>query len=218
MSYGPNVQLVITAATLSPLQSLLVGCPTFKSAVLSHLFSQSQEWSISNFPCSLTRKITSHSMKNLALHSLLRSKMIILPILTTSLIHFSLKSWENVLFELGRESGTSRVQTTAVSFRCFSSRCIRWGSLVRRRWLHSICRAPHEKKVGQCVLTLSLPRVINIRFPLQPHQQYNITQYEERGFSSLTQREDDYILPILTTSLIHFSLKGWPNVLFELGS
>ena len=26
------------------------------------------------------------------------------------------------------------------------------------------------------------------------------------------------ILPILATSLIHFSLKGWENVLFELGS
>ena len=29
--------------------------------------------------------------------------MIIVPILTTSLIHFSLKGWENVLFELGSE-------------------------------------------------------------------------------------------------------------------
>ena len=32
-------------------------------------------------------------------HSLLRWNMIILPILTTSVIHFSLKGWENVLFE-----------------------------------------------------------------------------------------------------------------------
>ena len=31
-------------------------------------------------------------------HSLLRWKMIILPVLTTTLIHFSLKGWENVLF------------------------------------------------------------------------------------------------------------------------
>ena len=44
----------------------------------------SQEWSISNFPCSLTRNITSHSMKNLAFHSLLRWKMIMLPILPFS--------------------------------------------------------------------------------------------------------------------------------------
>ena len=41
-----------------------------------------------NFSCSLTRNITSHSMENLAFHSLLRWKMIILPILPISLIHF----------------------------------------------------------------------------------------------------------------------------------
>ena len=47
-------------------------------------------------------EITSHSMKILALHSLLRWKMMKqLPILTTPLINFSLKGWENVLFELG---------------------------------------------------------------------------------------------------------------------
>ena len=37
------------------------------------------------------------------LHSLLRWKMIILPTRTISLVHFSLKGWENVLFELGSE-------------------------------------------------------------------------------------------------------------------
>ena len=58
---------------------------------LVHQPFRSQGWSISNFPCSLTRNITSHSMKNLAFHSLLRWKMIILPILTTSLIHLSSK-------------------------------------------------------------------------------------------------------------------------------
>ena len=35
-------------------------------------------YSISNFPCSLTRNITSHSMKKVAFHSLLRWKMITL--------------------------------------------------------------------------------------------------------------------------------------------
>ena len=44
-------------------------------------------------------------MRNLAFHSLLRWKMIIPPILTTSLIQFSKKGWENVLFELGSERG-----------------------------------------------------------------------------------------------------------------
>ena len=50
-------------------------------------------------PASLTRNITSHSMKSQAFHSLLRWKMIILPIPITS-YHFSLKCWENVHFEL----------------------------------------------------------------------------------------------------------------------
>ena len=36
-----------------------------------HQPCHSQEWTISNFFCSLTRNITSHSMKNLAFHSLL---------------------------------------------------------------------------------------------------------------------------------------------------
>ena len=32
-------------------------------------------------------------------------------------------------------------------------------------------------------LTLLLPRMINFKFPLQPHQKYYITRYEEPGFS-----------------------------------
>ena len=45
--------------------------------------------------------------------ALLRWKLIILPILATSLVHFSLKGWENVLFELG----SGRVNITALSLR-----------------------------------------------------------------------------------------------------
>ena len=30
--------------------------------------------------------------------------------------------------------------------------------------------------------------------------------------------KDDYVLPILTTSLTLFLFRGWENVLFELGS
>ena len=69
----------------------------------------------------------------------------------------------------------------------------------------------------QASFTLSLPRVTNFKFPLQRNQEYYITKYEELGFSLLTQMVNEIILPILTTSLIHFSLKGWENVLFELG-
>ena len=59
----------------------------------------SWEWSILNFPSILTRNITSHSIMSLAFHSLLSWKLIILPILTTSLSQV----WENVLFELGSD-------------------------------------------------------------------------------------------------------------------
>ena len=41
-------------------------------------------------------------------------------------------------------------------------------------------------------LTLSLPRVINIKFPLQPHQKYYITWHKELGLSYLPQMKDDY--------------------------
>ena len=54
------------------------GVGVVRLGVIDH----SWEWSISNFPCSLTRNIISHSMENLAFRSLLRWKMIILPILT----------------------------------------------------------------------------------------------------------------------------------------
>ena len=51
------------------------------------------------------------------------------------------------------------------------------------------------------------PNSDHFKFPLQPHQKYHITQYEERGFSYLTQMRDNYTNNILITSLIHFSLK-----------
>ena len=45
--------------------------------------------------CRLTRNVTSNNMENLAFHSLLRWKKVMLPILTTRDIHFLLKrSWE----------------------------------------------------------------------------------------------------------------------------
>ena len=55
---------------------------------------------------------------------------------------------------------------------------------------------------GCSYLNLSTPKsawsISN--FPLQPHQKYYITQYEELGSSWLTQMKDDYtVLPIRTT-------------------
>ena len=85
----------------SPIQTILIVKSTLTTGKAGVSFQAtlkpySQEWSISNFPsCSLTRNITPHSMRNLAFHSSLRWKMIILPILTISLINFCLNGWEN---------------------------------------------------------------------------------------------------------------------------
>ena len=58
--------------------------------------------------------------------------------------------------------------------------------------------------------------VINFKFPLQPHQKYNITPHiKNLAFHGLL-RWKMMILPVLTTSLMHYSLKNWENVLFEL--
>ena len=51
----------------------------------------SWEWSMSNFSCSSPRNITSHSKENLAFHSLLKWKMIIMQILATSLMYLLFK-------------------------------------------------------------------------------------------------------------------------------
>ena len=60
-----------------------------------HPFSlKSDQFQISNFPCSHTRNITSHSMTNLTFHSLLRWRMIILPIHTTSLGECTVWTWD----------------------------------------------------------------------------------------------------------------------------
>ena len=42
---------------------------------------------------------------------------------------------------------------------------------------------PDSRASALSCLTLSLPRVINVKFLLQPHQKYNIAPYEEIGFS-----------------------------------
>ena len=67
---------------------------------------------MSNFPCSLTRNTASHGMENLAIHSLLEWKIIVPPILATSLIHFLLKGWDNVLYELRSERVNYHYPTT----------------------------------------------------------------------------------------------------------
>ena len=66
--------------------------------------------------------------------------------------------------------------------------------------------------------SLSLPRVINVKFPLQPHQKYHTHSMKELTFHSLL-RWKMIFLPVLTTSFIHVAFKGWENnvIFFILG-
>ena len=58
------------------------------------IYFHSEEWSMSNFPCSLTRDITSHRWKMCT-----RGLYYQFPL--PHLIHFSLEVWENVFMNLG---------------------------------------------------------------------------------------------------------------------
>ena len=73
----------------------------------------------------------------MAFHSLLRWKRIILPILTTSLIHFSLKDWENVLFGLG-----GHTRYACPYERTFSRPCNQSIKLLHLS-VHPICPSVH---------------------------------------------------------------------------
>ena len=95
---------VQTLCTQSQLCQLFIMEPGFP---WSHSWPFAQRINF-NFPCSLTRNITSHSMNNLAFHILLRWKMNILLILNTSTCVF-LSIWENVLFKLRSETVTISV-------------------------------------------------------------------------------------------------------------
>ena len=53
-------------------------------------------------------------------------------------------------------------------------------------------------------------------FLLQPHQKYHITQYEELGFSSLTQMKDDDTTKFSHYLTYTFLLKGWENVIMTV--
>ena len=63
--------------------------------------------------------------------------------------------------------------------------------------------------------TPSLPGVIDCKFPLEPDQKYNITQYNELFHSSL--RSKTIRPPILTTSITHFSLEVGRMFFLNLG-
>ena len=77
------------------------------------------------YPFSLTKILTPHSMKNLAFDNLLNGNIIKLAIVTTSLVHFSLKGWENAHFELGSERVNLLLAWARWAWRTPLSRCPR---------------------------------------------------------------------------------------------
>ena len=80
----------------------------------------------------------------------------------------------------------------------------------------TITRSPlqiHRNKVQKrnrlLLLTLSLPRVINFKFPQPPKRNITSHSMENMAFYSFTQMKDNYTTPpILTSYLIHFSRLG----------
>ena len=90
----------------------------------------------------------------------------------------------------------------------------------KRKGVRSTFQGDFRHRGSPCVwgivdVILSLPRVVNFKFLLQPHQKYYITQYGE--FFIDYSEERLLCCPFSLPHLCIFSLKGWENVLFELG-
>ena len=93
----------------------------------------------------------------------LRWKMIILQILTTSIVHFSLKGLENVLFELGSEKVEGEQCTCRGKHIIFISEVLFWGIILRR----VLC--PLRGKQFHSFHTGSPPRIYHSSPPPTPH-------------------------------------------------
>ena len=86
---------------------------------------------------------------------------------------------------------------------------------------NTVCRRPTVSALNLLVFTcglgevyhwaftLSFPRVINFKLPLQPHQKYYITQYGELAFSSRTQMKDDHTTTVFFESLGERTFWTW---------
>ena len=137
-----------------------------------------QEQSILNFPCSLTSNITSHSMKNLAFHSLLRRNMIILPILTISFIHILFK-------RLGECTLSSRVKLSNdnVSPLFLVSDKTIWGQPAYR---NEMC--PNSKPSGQNKPEICVEQDI----PCQVEKGCSIAEWQADKRNGMTKDEWDY--------------------------
>ena len=83
----------------------------------------------------------------------------------------------------------------------------------------SLPRTGESGRMSPCKnAPVSLPRGINLKFPLQPQQKYHITRYGELGFPWLTQMKDYYTTNshYLTYTLLF--RKAGRTYFLELGS
>ena len=101
------------------------------------------------------------------------------------------QNWCNEIMVVTEEDSDSFVFYSQWAVHLFSLSCFipedGWIPSWQLPHTPSVLSSAQSQLVG-CVrsiatLTLSLPRVINFKFPLQPHQKYYITQYEELDFS-----------------------------------
>ena len=177
-----------------------------------------QEWSLSNFPCSLTRNITSHSMKNLTFHAYSDVKLrcvvmggspnaivpteavsmaTLWPPNTTAPVTLESKSREarNILTEGDGGGGGGGGAKRPTSLRLIRDdrrvQQSRPSEHMGKEQALRVCGAPHEVDRWPAGLeVITLPKLT---------------------FSHIKM----IMLPILTTSLANFSLKGWEKVRFE---
>ena len=145
----------------------------------------SQEWSMSNFPCSPT----SYSMKDLAFHSLGRWKVIIPPILTTSPYTFSLNWWDNVLSP-ARYIVLLPLRARPIAFRLPHGQRNETGfGAFRTRSIHAPVTREAGKKGDSCVSALKAHS--NWNRPLRKAGPFEITHWihdsQRKGRGRLTK-------------------------------
>ena len=167
--------------------------------LLSSRISLPRVWPISNFPYGLTRNITSHSMKNLTIHSLLRWEMIILP--------------------------NSHYTTYAFHFKKLGE-CTFW-TWEWKAWLKASgwtrqADFPYQQEAKAFAPLLSgngrLPQgtIQEWSFQMSPAASPEILHHTAwRTWLFIAYSDERLImLPILSTSLIHLSFKGLGECIF----
>ena len=175
--------------------------------------AHSQEWSMSNFLCSLTRTITSHSMENLVFHGSLPRVFNIKFPLQPHQKYYITQYGELGLSWLTPKSDQCQISSAASPELSHHTVWRTWSFMAHSQECSisnfpcSLTRNITSHSMENLVFHGSLPRVINVKFPLQPHQNYHITQYGELGLSWLTPKSDQcQISPAASPEILHHTV------------